>query len=299
MEPEKPMHTFRLFLVFAALAVLLAACASTEKAADGPREKADDGPLPEEAPAELTAQIPDGVPSMRGERTCELYELRIDGEMFILDIWNNRDLHDCPDDWLAQIDESAFYVGGPRWRSVDAVRTIDENGNLVTSIVPPAEDSLAEVPPGLGLQMSLAATVSLVEVAKIERRDGIEVETLDDVPVETRQMLLESPSANPYEMTQVDRLSNTLMRFTAGQPVYTLSDSRCTYAMKFFTSKFNPRLQDEAALVGMGAEMTELPEGWAYEVQTFEEDTYVVDTDNKQFVVEDEFGNTYDLFSCG
>ncbi len=261
-------------------------------------EASGDEITPEEVPGDLVAEISNDTSSARGVRTCELYELRIDGEFFVLDIWNNRDMHDCPDEWLAQIDESSFYVGGPRWRTVDLFMAIDENGEPADASDMFGEDAIAEIPAGLGLDMALAATVTLVEASKIERRDGIEVTTLDDVPAQTRQLLLGSTSAKPYEIQQVDRLAGTLIRYLAGEPVYTLDDGRCTYAMKYFTSKLNRSITDASALVGLGAEMAQVPDGWTYEIRTFDEDAYIIDTDNKQFVVEDEFGNSYDLLWC-
>lgn len=250
--------------------------------------------------AELAAQIPDDAVSVRGERTCELFELAIEDGNFVMSAWNNGSLHDCPDDWLAAIDPKHYYVAGPRWRSVDLLFTVDENNQLLIDSGTAVEDAvIAEVPAGLGYEMMFVAKVVLAPVAQIEQRTGLTINSMDDVPAQMRQALLSGTADDtPYSGVEVARQLNTVMVHRAGQNVYTINDGTCSYAMKFYTNQLDSTLTDEVAVAELGTKLTELPTGYTYEVRVFDEDLMVVDTDGLQYVIADELGNSYDRYHC-
>lgn len=283
----------------------------------GEEEAAMVGPDP--VPQELVDQIPGATVSPRGIVTCELFELKIasddDGVPHVaLTVWNNMDLHGCPEDWLSRIDRTKYHVGGPRWRTQDSflVRT-DAEGGLVlggqddaASVVETSANPPAEVPPGLGLPMVDAATVLLMPVATLEENMGIaNITSIDELPFPVQQTILARASGSQgedagYNVLKIDRVFKTLFRFGKGLPVYTLRDETtgCTYAMKFRSAELDPALADVALLMDLGSRYQKLPDHLTYQVLTYETDRFVVDTDNVQYVLTDEFSNSFDLFRC-
>ena len=260
----------------------------------------------ERVPTELINQVTDDMTSIRGERNCELFELGIEDDNFILIVWNNASMgHDCPDDWLAQIDRNAYYVDGPRWRTLDLQLAVDDNRTLVSSDNPldmNSEAVIREVPEGLGLNMFLAAKVTLAPVSRVEENVGVTINSLDDVPDNLRLGLMSgraSQDAGGYIIKEVDRQQSTFWVYRAGNPVYLLSDGECAYAMKYYTSAINPDLTNVEAIADLNNRFQNLPEGFTFEVRTFAEDRYIADLDRKQHVLADEFGNSYDRFACG
>lgn len=85
---------------------------------------------------------------------------------------------------------------------------------------------------------------------------------------------------------------------TFGNPVYTLFDGECSYAMKYYTSAFDPTLTNETAIAGLAGRFERLPDGYTFSIQTFDQDQYILDLDGEQEVMTDEFGNSHDLLSC-
>lgn len=239
---------------------------------------------------------PDETPraSVRGQRTCELYELAIEGDDLTLVAWSDGGLHDCPDAWLAAIDRGRYAVGGPRWRSIDEIVAVDANGDPVE----PTDRIIEEVPAGLGQQMQLAATVALVPIATLEQQLGVTITTLDDIPAPARESLLSGTlRGEEYRVAEVQRALMTRMTHFAGASVYTLYDGQCTYAMKFYTNIIDPTLDNEEAVAQLGSELT-LPEGFTFTVRTFDEDLVITETDGTAQVIADELGNSYDRFAC-
>ena len=55
---------------------------------------------------------------------------------------------------------------------------------------------------------------------------------------------------------------------------------------------------NEQVLWQLDSLYTNLPDTYTYEVKTYETDQYLVDTDNVQYVITDEFGHSFDLFQC-
>jgi hypothetical protein len=236
--------------------------------------------------------------SMRGQRICELYELTLDEGQIVANIWNNFGFHDCPDAWLEQIDRADFFVGGPRWRSVDEAVVVDEAGELVA---PPSDDShvVREVPAGLGLTMGLAARVPLpITVDQLERQLDREITSMDDLPRQARQTLLSQlESSDAYSVTEVERQQLTVMTHVAGSEIFVLHDGRCDYAMKYYTSIYDASLVDEGAIAQLGDKLS-LPPGFSFEVRVLDEDLRVEELDGLAHILTDEFGNSYDRFRC-
>ncbi len=228
--------------------------------------------------------------SLRGVRTCELNELYIAADALWMRVWNEVGLHDCPDDWLAAIDADAYGVGGPRWRSVDTAVPIDGMPELGTP---------EEVPPGLGVSMVEAAAVELFPLSALEMQLGLTIETFEDIPAQARRMLLDATLFSPdYVVTEVERVFTTEFTHRAGQRVFILDDGQCRYAMKYYTSVVDPDLVDEDAVATLGDRFTQLPESFTFSVETFDEDLVIVEDAGLQYVLTDEFGNSYDRFEC-
>ena len=228
--------------------------------------------------------------TIRGERICELNELFIMGDSLGLRVYNNAGLHDCPDAWLEQIDPQQYAIGGPRWRSADRVVTL---GGAEVNAVP------EEIPVGLGYDMVEAATVTLMELAALEMQLGSPITTIDDLPALARDMLLETTlRSTGYAISEVSREFPTEFVHFAGQRVFVLNDGECDYAMKYYTNIFDPELVDEDAVATLGERFTLLPEGFSFSVQTFDEDLVITEDLGTQYVMVDEFGNSYDRFRC-
>lgn len=231
-----------------------------------------------------------GTQSQRGVRICELNELFVSGETLSLRVWNDVGLHDCPDAWLAAIDRDVYAVGGPRWRSIDEATPIDGVPDLGTP---------QEVPAGLGYEMVEAAVVELFPIAALEGQLGITIETLDDIPLEVRRMILSNTLLSTgYAVTEVQREFQTEFVYHAGKPVFVLDDGACQYAMKYYTSIVDPELVDEDAIATLGERFTQLPAGYSFSVQSFESDLVIREDSGVQYVMTDEFGNSYDRFGC-
>ena len=231
--------------------------------------------------------------SERGTRICELFELAIvDGKLGAR-VWNNGGFHDCPDDYLAAVDRDRYGVGGPRWRSVDEIVTIDANGEPLE-----VEPAVAEIPAGLGHDMFLAAEVGLVPISALEQQLGISIESVEDIPEALGDEILATTVAgNGYVPVEVHRTYGTTMTHYAGQEVYVLDDGSCRYAMKFYTSVVEPSLVDEEAVAELGDRL-ELPEGYSFSVETFDEDLVITVPSGVTQVIADELGNSYDVFEC-
>lgn len=226
----------------------------------------------------------------RGARICELNELIITDGMIGIRVYNDVGLHDCPDEWLAQIDPEMYAVGGPRWRSVDRAVAL---GDAMSDATP------EEVPAGLGYQMMEAATVELFEVSVLEEKLGVAIETVDDLPSAARSALLEATlRSTTYAVAEVSRGFSTELVHYAGQEVFVLDDGACQYAMKYYTSIYDPELVDEDAVATLGERFALLPDGYSFSVRTFDEDLVITEDEGTQYVMTDEFGNSYDRFAC-
>lgn len=287
-------------LSFTTVLLLLAGCASTDTNASGDTdetsETGDTGETTsmdggEDEGDEADTGETDGEPeTARGVRICELNELYIDGDALWLRVWNDVGLHDCPDEWLAAIDPDAYGVGGPRWRSVDSVVPIGDMPQL---------GAPQEVPPGLGYSMVEAANVELFPLAGLEEQFGTTIETLDDIPAPAFRMLLDTTLfGSSYVVSEVQREFTTEFVHFAGQRVFVLDDGQCQYAMKYYTSIVDPELVDEDAVATLGDRLTQLPEGFSFSVEVYDEDLVIVEDQGVQYVITDEFGNSYDRFAC-
>jgi len=256
---------------------------TTDAASSGDAGSEDDS----EDDSEDTGDVPE---TLRGVRTCELNELVImDGAVWMR-VWNEVGMHDCPDDWLASIDSEVYAVGGPRWRSIDTANPL---GGTPDFGMP------QEVPAGLGYPMVEAAAVELFPVSVLEGQLGAPIETLDDIPLEVRRTMLDTTLfSTQYVVAEVDRVFTTEFVHFAGQRVFIIDDGECQYAMKYYTSIIDAELVDEDAVATLGDRFTQLPEGFSFSVQTFDEDLVIREDEGLQYVLTDEFGNSYDRFAC-
>ena len=280
--------------IFLAMMIfLLLGCSS-------PLDEVDEGP---EVIAELAAKIPADLEPNRGVRDCELFNPVIEGDKLVMNAWSNGGQgHDCPDDWLASIDSRDYFVDGPRWQPIDYVLSVDDDLNLILDTASILEDDpvIREIPEGSGITMVLAATVELGPAEALANHFDDELDDSGVIPPELKQVILGNFYAdNVYEISEIDRVFNTFWVYKAGNPVYVMSDGECEYAMKYFTSVENKSLTNEETVADLNSQFEEIPPGYRYEVRQFSEDVYVMDLDGLQYVLTDEFGNSYDRLWCG
>lgn len=233
--------------------------------------------------------------SIRGRRTCELLELAIVGDQIGFRVWNDGFMHPCPEAWLATVDRERYTVAAPRWRSVDALEALDEDDAVVGA----PEVRVMELPGAEGQPMQFAAEVGFAPISAIEAQLGVEIETVDDIPPMARAGLMQRGlGGESYEAAEVQRAQFTRMTHFAGARVFTLYDGACRYAMKYYTGVVDPALDDEATIATLGERFERLPEGYTFEVVTFDTDLVVTDISGVAHVLTDEFNNSYDRYAC-
>lgn len=302
---ENKSFSFRTFFVASTFTFLVACGGGSDNDSIAANDSNSDiQELSVEGPdmiAELASKVPSDAEVVRGQRNCELFELDIQGDFFVINVWNNvgQD-HQCPDDWLASVDTSIYHVDGPRWRPIDHIFSVDESLNLINGEGSQTEISgeVREIPEDSGTTMLLAATVEVAPVSMVSENVGIFIESMDDVPSVLRNALLGGQTES-YSLVEVNRLFDTFWVHLAGQPVYVLSDGSCDYAMKYYTSTENSAINSEDVVSGLGFLLNGLPDGFSFEVRVFEENVYVLDRDGMQYVINDEFANSYDRLWCG
>lgn len=263
-------------------------------------QKIDEGPA---VMAKLAAKIPADYKPTRGYRNCELFDLSIDGNKVILDVWNNlAQGHNCPDHWLASIDRERYLVDGPRWQPVDYAFPVDAELNLITNPAKIMVDNpiTRKIPEGNGINMVRAGTVDIGNKNLIAKNFGLEIDGSENSLAQLRKTLFSKiMNRGKYNITEVNREFKTFLVFKAGNPVYVMSDGECEYAMKYFTSSKNPTLVNEDAVKNLNKRFKDLPPAYSFEVRLFEEDVYILDLNGLQYVLTDEFGNSYDRLWCG
>ncbi|MEM8857307.1 MAG: hypothetical protein AAGD96_03250, partial [Chloroflexota bacterium] len=253
--------------------------------------------------AALAAKVPADLETNRGARDCELFNVVIEGDQLVMHVWQNGGQgHDCPDDWLASIDPSEYFVDGPRWQPIDYILSLDDDLNFILDEATFLERDpvIQEIPEGSGITMVLAATVEIGPIQTISNNLDIELDESGVVPPKLKQMIFGNFYGDDvYGISEIDRVFNTLWVYKAGNPVYVISDGECEYAMKYFTSIENKSLINEETVADLNSQFEEIPPGYTYEVRQFSEDVYVLNLDGVQFVLTDEFGNSYDRLWCG
>ena len=286
--------------VISFLILMILFVAACRPVIDGGPNAIDEGP---EVIAELAAQIPDDLEPTRGYRNCELFDLDIEDNQVVINVWNNAGQeHDCPDEWLASIDRDLYLVDGPRWQPIDYRLTVGEALELKfdAAAIGDQDPVIREIPEGSGVTMVKAATVDIGPVRRVVNRFDVAIDDSGSVPPELSQAIFaQFDSDTSYSVAEINRVFNTFWAYRAGHPVYVLSDGECEYAMKFYTSAQNPTLTSEEAIQDLESLFEEMPSGYSYEVRIFSEDVYVLDLDGLQFIMNDEFGNSYDRLWCG
>lgn len=281
------------YLFLATMIFLLLGCSS-------PVDDVDEGP---EVIAELAAKVPADLEPNRGARDCEVFNTVIEGDQLVMNVWQNAAQgHDCPDDWLASIDPREYFVDGPRWQPIDYILSVDEDLNFILDEASflGRDPVIQEIPEGSGITMVLAATVEIGPIQAIANNFNVELDDSGVVPPEIQQAIFGNfYGDNVYEISEIDRVFNTFWVYKAGNPVYVISDGECEYAMKYYTSIENKSLTNEETVADLNSQFEEIPPGYTYEVRQFSEDVHVLDLDGLQYVINDEFGNSYDRLWCG
>ena len=248
----------------------------------------DDGSA-DDATDEDTGIDPSTRPTARGTVTCEINELTLSGDQIAFNVWNSQSFHDCPDEWVEATKATGIYgIAGP-WRL---------SADIVDQSNQPETPTTAEMPPGSGFTMGLAAQVNIGPISQFEQAYGVTIETADDIPQELYDLITNRSSAGAYTVNTVERNFTSTWTHYAGNNVYFLNDGTDCYAMKLYTASFEPSLTDESAVAELGSKYQELPEGWSFEVKTFAEDFVVSDAGGTAYVVADEFGNSFDRADC-
>ncbi|MEM7134327.1 MAG: hypothetical protein AAF702_49105 [Chloroflexota bacterium] len=282
------------------LILILLFVAACRPVIDGGPNAIDEGP---EVIAELAAQIPDDLQTTRGYRNCELFDLGIEDDQVVVHVWNNAGQdHDCSDEWLASIDRELYLVDGPRWQPIDYKLTVGDDLDLKfdAAAISDQDPVIREIPEGSGVTMVKAATVDIGPVRRVANRFDVTIDDSGTVPTELSQAIFAQFGGDTsYSVAEINRVFNTFWVYQASRPVYVLSDGECEYAMKYYTSAQNSTLTSEEVIQDLESLFEEMPSGYSYEVRIFSEDVYVLDLDGLQFVMNDEFGNSYDRLWCG
>ena len=233
----------------------------------------------------LANKITQDMPTSRGQRNCELFQLGVRDDALVVDVWNNAGQgHSCSDTWLDSIDTDQYIIDGPRWNPADYVFPLDAQLNFIldpSRIMGNAEPIIREIPSGSGVTMVLAATVEIMPIERFSEKVGRSIQTAQDIPYLAFRKLKErfiSPKS-AYSKINVSRKVSTFWVYQAGNPVYVLSDGQCDYAMKYFTASINDDLTHEDAIKQLNKEFEYLPKGYTYEVRYFEKDVYLLDVD--------------------
>ena len=253
--------------------------------------------------AELAKKIPINAKSTRNIRNCELFDIEILDNKVFINVWNNvAQGHFCPDEWLNSIDRNDNIVDGPRWKPIDYMFVVDENMNLLGE----GSDNInrnpriRKVPNADGLTMMKAAKVKIGSLKLIKKKFKIKTDNQEELRTQIQSKIFSEMNKNTqYKVTTVDREFNTFWIYKAGNPIYVLSDGQCDYAMKYYTSSNNADLTNEETIKGLNRRFTKLPSGFKFEVRIYDQDIHILDLDNTQHVLTDEFGNSYDRLWCG
>ena len=253
--------------------------------------------------AQLAKKIPLNPISTRNIRNCELFDIEIIDNKVFINVWNNvAQGHFCPDEWLNSIDRNDYIVDGPRWKPIDYMFVVDENMNLLSegSENLNRNPRIRKVPSDSGLTMMKAASVKIGNLNLLKKKFKIKTDNQEELRTQIQSKIFsEMNKSTQYKVTTVNREFNTFWVYKAGNPIYVLSDGQCEYAMKYYTSSSNPDLTNEEAIKDLNKKFAKLPSGFKFEVRIYDQDIHILDLDNTQYVLTDEFGNSYDRLWCG
>lgn len=206
----------------------------------------------------------------RGARFCELFFIKLKGDMKELHVYNPTGLNNmaetgdsCPDSLVSKIDMpglkahfkmDGIYFNKPRHWIVDKIT---------------------------------------LPVGAKRNFDGMEWYWMaaSHMPAETEI----KPGFLTYKRVPVERKSTLVFR--AGQPVFLLDDPEGkVWVMKTYRDAHGQSYENLKDLAGR---YKSLPEGYSFRVKMLEEDLVLKPTTGKATVMQDEFENTFDYLGDG
>lgn len=198
---------------------------------------------------------------LRGQRYCEVLAGGMAGLHLSLDVYNTIGLSDCPAESWQKLDANAIQkdLGVSRVK-LNGPRywTIDrfENAKLM--------DSATRTFGGIPMRKAGVLQLSLLDMLSLGK---------------------------PYVTHTVRR--DTTEVFIAGKRVYQLIDPKGrTFFMQSYSVQEKPQTEESLATLGT---RLQLPKGWSFKTLTIATDTRVSTVDGYATVVQDDYGNTYQL----
>ena len=244
---------------------IFSACGSTTSSSSASPSSTTNRPF---APASITTPTNDQgwprVEGLHGKRYCEVLLARLIDARLNAEVWNTYGLNDCPD--------AAF-------KALDAAAIATERGVLRALLNGPRYwlmDAIEKKPVSQPqrttfgtLDMFLAATVDLGPIP---------------------------PNLAPYTERRVAR--DSVFEFSAGTEVYELTDpGGKVYVMQSYSEQGDAHLS-AADLPGLASRITP-PAGWTYKPRTLGSTLRVLTPSGEAVVIQDDFGNTYQLVQPG
>jgi hypothetical protein len=201
------------------------------------------------------------VTGVRGDRYCEILIGKLDGTNIDIDIYNTYLLNDCPEAAWTAVDPAQVKAE----QMADAVIL---NGPRYWLMDAFENTALVDTTPHTigGIEMRLAGTLTL-PVAEVQGGE------------------------KPYVPRDVARTTTWI--YEAGKPVYELVDPQNrVFDMQSYSTQSMAQTID--SLAGL-ASMLSLPVGWQFRTRTLDAELSVTAVNGVATVVQDDFGNTYQL----
>lgn len=208
-----------------------------------------------------TSSGPPRVEDVRDDRYCEVLLGEVQGTSVHIEVFNTYLLNECPDEAWSALDAAAIKAE----QEVDAVILNGPRYWLMDAF-----------------ENSTLVDTTVVSFGGIEMRLAGEL----DVPLSEAM-----GGGEPYTTRTVAR--NTSWVYEAGKPVFELVDPMGrVFDMQSYSVQTEPQTID--TLADLGSKLT-LPEGWMFRSRTLEMDLQVTAVGDLATVVQDDFGNTYQL----
>lgn len=203
---------------------------------------------------------PDAQSNLRNTRYCEVFLATANLPNVHIAVYNTIGLNDCPD---------------AAWSTLDAPTLASEHG---------ATFAVLNGPRYWMIDAFVRAAIpdpTVVTFGTIEMRQAAAIDL----------SLAEAMQQAPYQPRQIQR--DTTVRFVANQPVHELVDpSGRIFDLQSYSVQ--QVAQTPADLATLGDRLV-LPTGWAFRSRVLAADLLVTAIDRLATVVQDDFGNTYQL----
>lgn len=204
--------------------------------------------------------VEDAQSNLRGARYCEVLLATAKLPNVHVEVYNTIGLNECP--------EAA-------WSALDTAQLAAEHAATFAVLNGPRYWMLD------AFVKAAIPDATVVTFGEIGMRQAAAI----DLP------LAEAMQQAPYQPRQIQR--DTTVRFVANQPVFELVDpAGRVFVMQSYSVQ--TIAQSQADLATLGGRLT-LPTGWTFRTRTLASDLLVTALDSLATVVQDDFGNTYQL----